>query len=51
MEREQPVIRVIAEGPTLAGDSNMARKNYGRYAMTSKEVLFNLPTAKRVKVR
>ena len=51
IEREQPVIRVITRGPTLAGDSNKARKNYGRYAMTSKEVLFNLPTAKRAKVR
>ena len=51
MEREQPTIRVIAGGSTLAGDSNRARKNYERYAMTSKKVLFNLPTAKKVKVR
>ncbi|XP_024043098.1 uncharacterized protein LOC112099837 [Citrus clementina] len=51
LEREQPTIRVIAGGPTLAGDSNRARKNYGRYAMTSKEVLFNLPAAKKAKVR
>ena len=51
LEREQPIIRVIVGGPTLAGDSNRARKNYGRYALTSKEVLFNLPTAKRAKVR
>ncbi|XP_024037618.1 uncharacterized protein LOC112097221 [Citrus clementina] len=51
LEREQPTIRVIAGGPTLAGDSNRARKNYRRYAMTSKEVLFNLPVAKRTKVR
>ena len=51
LEREQPTIRVIAGGPTLAGDSNRAQKNYGRYAMTSKKVLFNLPTAKRAKVR
>ena len=50
LEREQPTIRVIAGGPTLAGDSNRARKNYGRYAMTSKEVLFNLPAAKKAKV-
>ena len=28
LEREQPTIRVIAGGPTLAGDSNRARKNY-----------------------
>ena len=49
--REQPTIQVIARGPTLAGDSNRARKNYGRYALTNKEVLFNLPTAKRAKVR
>lgn len=51
LEREQLTIRVIAGGPTLVGDSNRARKNYGRYAMTSKEVLFNLPAAKRAKVR
>ncbi|XP_052289963.1 uncharacterized protein LOC127899864 [Citrus sinensis] len=51
LEREQPTIQVIAEGPTLAGDSNRARKNYGRYALTNKEVLFNLPAAKRAKVR
>lgn len=47
LEREQPTIRVIAGGPTLAGDSNRAWKNYGRYAMTSKEVLFNLPATKK----
>ena len=35
----------------MAGDSNKARKNYGRYAMTGKEVLLNLPAAKRAKVR
>ncbi|XP_052297148.1 uncharacterized protein LOC127902324 [Citrus sinensis] len=51
LEREQPTIRVIAGGPTLAGDSNRARKNYGRYAMAGKEVLLNLPAAKRAKVR
>ena len=51
LEREQPIIRVIAGGPTLAGDLNRVRKNYGRYAMTSKDVLFNLPAAKRAKMR
>ena len=51
VEREQPTIRVIVGGPTLAGDSNRARKNYGRYALTSEDVFFNLPTAKRAKVR
>ena len=51
LEREQPTIRVIAGGPTLAGDSNRARKNYGRYALTSKEVLFNLPAAKKEKLQ
>ena len=51
MEREQPIIRVITGGPTLAGDSNRARKNYGRYALTSKEVLFNLQVAKKAKAR
>lgn len=48
---EQPTIHVIAGGPTLAGDSNRARKNYGRYAITGKEVLLNLPAAKKAKVR
>ncbi|XP_024041512.1 uncharacterized protein LOC112098939 [Citrus clementina] len=51
LEREQPTIRVIVGGPTLVGDSNRARKNYERYAMTNKEVFFNLPAAKRAKVR
>ena len=51
LEHEQPIIQVIARGPTLAGDSNRAQKNYGGYALTSKEVFFNLPIAKRVKVR
>ena len=51
LECEQPTIQVIAGGPTLAGDSNRARKNYGRYALTKKEVLFNLPTVNRAKVR
>ena len=36
LEREQPTILVIAGGPTLAGDSNKARNNYGRYVLTSK---------------
>ncbi|KAH9715068.1 hypothetical protein KPL71_020894 [Citrus sinensis] len=51
VRREQPAVRVIAGGPTLAGDSNRSRKNYARYAMTSKEVLLNTPAAKRVRVR
>lgn len=42
----QPVVRVIAGGPTLDGDSNKSRKNYSRYAITSKDVLFNVPAAK-----
>ena len=48
---EQPTVQVIVGGPTLVGDSNRARENYERYALTSQEVLFNLPTAKREKVR
>ena len=36
LRREQPAVRVIAGGPTLAGDSNRSIKNYARYAMTSK---------------
>ena len=43
LRREQHTVRVIAGGPTLAGDSNRSRKNYARYAMTSKEVFFNTP--------
>ena len=46
MSHEQPMVRVIAGGPTLAGDSNRLKKNYARYAMTSKEVFFNTPAAK-----
>ena len=48
---EQSMVRVIAEGPTLARDSNISRKNYARYAMTSKEVFFNTPAAKRARIR
>ena len=51
LSHEQPIVRVIAGGPTLAGDSNRSRKNYARYAMTSKEVLLNTPAAKRARVR
>ncbi|XP_024039560.1 uncharacterized protein LOC112098160 [Citrus clementina] len=51
LRHEQPTVRVIAGGPTLAGDSNRSRKNYDRYAMTSKEVFFNTPAAKRARVR
>ena len=51
LEREQPAIRVIAGGLTLAGDSNRVRKNYGRYTLTGKEVFFNLPATEKVKVR
>ncbi|XP_052300414.1 uncharacterized protein LOC127903754 [Citrus sinensis] len=51
LRREPPAARVIAGGPTLAGDSNRSRKNYARYAMTSKEILFNTPAAKRARVR
>ncbi|XP_024041948.1 uncharacterized protein LOC112099077 [Citrus clementina] len=51
LRREHPTVRVIVGGPTLAGDSIRSRKNYARYAMTSKEVFFNTPTAKRARVR
>ncbi|XP_024042996.1 uncharacterized protein LOC112099755 [Citrus clementina] len=50
MSREQPIVRVIAGGPTLARDSNISRKNYARYAMTSKEVFFSTPAAKRARI-
>ena len=45
----QPIVRVLARGLTLAGDSNISIKNYARYAMTSKEVFFNTPVAKRAR--
>ncbi|KAK9181164.1 hypothetical protein WN944_024301 [Citrus x changshan-huyou] len=48
---KQPVVRVIAGGPMLAGDSNRSRKNYARYAMTSKNVFFNTTAAKRARIR
>ena len=51
LSHEQPIVRVIAEGPTLAGDSNRSRKNYARYAMTCKDVFFNTPAAERARVR
>ncbi|XP_015382829.1 uncharacterized protein LOC107175678 [Citrus sinensis] len=51
LSHEQLIVRVIPGGPTLAGDSNRSRKNYTRYAMTSKEVFFNTPAAKRVRFR
>ena len=51
MGHEQSIVRVIVGGPLLAGDSNRSRKSYARYAITSKEVFFNTPAAKRVKIR
>ena len=51
LSHEQPTVRVIAGGPTLVGDSNRSKKNYAKYAMTSKEVFFNTPVAKRARVR
>ncbi|XP_024042887.1 uncharacterized protein LOC112099686 [Citrus clementina] len=37
LRREHPTVKVIAEGPTLAGDSNRSRKNYARYFMTNED--------------
>lgn len=51
MKREQPTITVIARRPTLVGDLNRAQTNYRRYAMSSREVFLNLPTANRANVR
>ena len=51
LSHEQPIVKVIAGGPMLAGDSNRSRKNYARYAMTSKEIFFNTPAAKRARGR
>ena len=46
MVGKQHMVRVITGGPTLAENSNRARKNYSRYDMSNRDVLFNLPTAK-----
>lgn len=35
----------------MAEDSNKSRKNYSRYAMTSRDVLYNVLTAKRAKTK
>ena len=51
LSHEQPVVRVIVGGPTLAGDCNRSRENYARYAMASREVFFNTPAAKRARIR
>lgn len=48
---EHHIVKVITEGPTMDKDSNRSRKNYARYAMTSKEVFFNIPATKRAKTR
>lgn len=48
---EELVVRVITRGPKLVEDSNRSRKNYSRYAMTSKNVFFNMPAVKRTKTR
>lgn len=46
---KQPVVSVIAGGPTMAENSNRSKKNYLRSAMISKEVFFNTPTTKWAK--
>ena len=51
MNHEQLMVMIIVGGPTLAGDFNRSRKNCVRYAMTSKEVFFNTPAAKRARIR
>lgn len=43
MGREQQVVKVIARGLTSAKDLNRAQKSYERYAMTSRDVLGNMP--------
>ncbi|XP_024035511.1 uncharacterized protein LOC112096315 [Citrus clementina] len=50
MSHQSLMVRVIVGGPTLVGDSNRSRKNYARYAMTSKEVFFSTPAAKRARI-
>lgn len=49
MDHEWPIVRVIAEGLTMAGDSNRAKKNYSIYASASWEVLFNMLVVKKGK--
>ena len=49
MGHEQSMVRVIAKGPTLVGDSNRSRKNYTKYVMTGNEMFFNTPAAKRAR--
>lgn len=49
--REEPATRVITMRPTLAGDSNKAQKKYGKYAMISHKVLFNVPITKKTRTR
>lgn len=48
---KQHVVRVIAEGLTMAEDSNRSRKNYARYVITSKVIFFNTPATKRARTR
>lgn len=43
---EQATVRVLAGGLTLVGDSNKSKKNYSRFAMTSNDILFNVPAMK-----
>ena len=45
------MVRVIVGGPTLMRDSNRLRKNYARYAMTSKQAFFNTLMAKRARIK
>lgn len=35
----------------MAGDSNRAKKNYSRYALASREVLFNILLKKKIRTR
>lgn len=35
----------------MVGDLNRAKINYSRYASASSEVFFNIPVAKRAKIR
>lgn len=51
MDQERPIVQVTTRGPMMAVDPNRARKNYSKYASTSREVLFNMLAVKIAKTR
>ena len=45
------IAMMIMGGPTVAGDSNHLRRNYGRYSLKSYEVNFNVLAPKKQQVQ